>query len=247
MLEGSPLALSYVFLVVLGAGIVRGATGFGFSLIAIVLLTLVYPPTQIAPTILLWEIAASIGHLPFVYRDVDWKSLRWLSLGIVFGTPLGVWFLVNMPVDLMRIVINAVVLILTAMLFYGLRPKKTPTSLATTAVGTLSGIINGASANGGPPVILFFLSSPAGAAVGRASLIAFFLFTDVLASLLYWKSGLVHPEILVFTGCFLVPLGLGVWMGNHWFARIDKTRFNRIVLILLMVIAGMALIQALLE
>lgn len=244
MLEGSLLVLCYVFLVVLGAGIVRGATGFGFSLIAIVLLTFVFPPAQIAPAILLWEIVASIGHLPFVYRDVDWKSLRWLSLGIVFGTPLGVWFLVNMPIGLMRIIINAMVLILTAMLFLGLRPQKAPSSLATTAVGTLSGIINGASANGGPPVILFFLSSPAGAAVGRASLIAFFLFTDVLASLLYWKSGLIHLETLIFTGCFLVPLGLGVWMGNRWFTQIDKTRFNRIVLILLMFIAGVSLIQA---
>lgn len=44
--------------VVFCAGLVRGATGFGFSLICMVLLTLVFPPAQIAPVVLFWEIAA---------------------------------------------------------------------------------------------------------------------------------------------------------------------------------------------
>ena len=69
-------------------------------------------------------------------------------------------------------------------------------------------VIIGASANGGPPIILFFLSSPVGAAVGRASLIAFFLFTDVWASLFYWQQGLIHRGTLIFTAVFLVPMAM---------------------------------------
>ena len=179
----TPLLFAYVFTAVFLAGIVRGATGFGFSMIMIVLLTLFFPPAQVAPVILFWEVLASIGHLPFVYKQVHWKSLRWLALGVALGTPFGVYCLVSIPVDAMRLIINAVVLILTSMLYCGLRPKNAPTPPQTTGVGLLAGVINGASANGGPPIILFFLSSPLGAAVGRASLIAFFLFTDVWASL----------------------------------------------------------------
>ena len=75
----TPLLFAYVFAAVFLAGIVRGATGFGFSMIMIVLLTLFFPPAQVAPVILFWEVLASIGHLPFVYKQVHWKSLRWLS------------------------------------------------------------------------------------------------------------------------------------------------------------------------
>ena len=144
----TPLLFAYVFTAVFLAGIVRGATGFGFSMIMIVLLTLFFPPAQVAPVILFWEVLASIGHLPFVYKQVHWKSLRWLALGVALGTPFGVYCLVSIPVDAMRLIINAVVLILTSMLYCGLRPKNAPTPPQTTGVGLLAGVINGASANG---------------------------------------------------------------------------------------------------
>ena len=121
----------------------------------------VLPPAQVAPVILFWEVLASIGHLPFVYKQVHWKSLRWLALGVALGTPFGVYCLVSIPVDAMRLIINAVVLILTSMLYCGLRPKNAPTPPQTTGVGLLAGVINGASANGGPPIILFFPVQPA--------------------------------------------------------------------------------------
>lgn len=57
----TPLLFAYVFTAVFLAGIVRGATGFGFSMIMIVLLTLFFPPAQVAPVILFWEVLASIG------------------------------------------------------------------------------------------------------------------------------------------------------------------------------------------
>ena len=143
----TPLLFAYVFAAVFLAGIVRGATGFGFSMIMIVLLTLFFPPAQVAPVILFWEVLASIGHLPFVYKQVHWKSLRWLALGVALGTPFGVYCLVSIPVDAMRLIINAVVLILTSMLYCGLRPKNAPTPPQTTGVGLLAGVINGASAS----------------------------------------------------------------------------------------------------
>lgn len=241
----TPLLFAYVFLAVFAAGIVRGATGFGFSMIMIVLLTLFFPPAQVAPVILFWEVIASIGHLPFVYRQVDWKALRLLALGVLVGTPFGVYCLVAVPVDAMRLTINAVVFVLTAMLFFGLRPGKALTLPQTAVVGVLSGVLNGASANGGPPIILFFLSSPVGAAVGRASLIAFFLFTDVLASLFCWQQGLISSDTFVFAAVFALPMFGGMWIGTRWFARVDEQHFRRIVMALLMVISVAGLIRAL--
>ena len=115
----TPLELSCAALAVFCAALVRGATGFGFSMICIVLLTLLLPPAQIAPVIVLWEIAASAGHLPFVYKEADWKALRHLALGVALGTPLGAYCLASVPAAPMTAAINAVVLVLTGMLFFG--------------------------------------------------------------------------------------------------------------------------------
>src|SRR5699024_2126362 len=105
----TPLLFTYVFAAVFLAGIVRGATGLRLSMLLFLLLSLFVPPAEVAPVILFWEVLASIRHLPFVYWQVHWKSLRWLALGVALGTPFGVYCLVSIPVDAMRLIINAVV------------------------------------------------------------------------------------------------------------------------------------------
>ena len=243
----TPLELSCAALDVFCAALVRGATGFGFSMICIVLLTLLLPPAQIAPVIVLWEIAASAGHLPFVYKEADGKALRHLALGVALGTPLGAYCLASVPAAPMTAAINAVVLVLTGMLFFGFQPRQRPGRWGACGVGALTGLINGASANGGPPVILFFLSGPSSAAVSRASLIAFFLFTDVLAALVYWGYGLMTGRVLWLTAVMLPCVGLGIWLGSRWFRRVDEARFRRVVLALLLLISLAGLLPSLLK
>ncbi|HEU4826849.1 MAG TPA: hypothetical protein VFS85_10245, partial [Dongiaceae bacterium] len=56
------LALSSV--AILLAAIVRGFSGFGFSLLSVTAISLVLPVAQIVPSIFLLEIAASINLIP---------------------------------------------------------------------------------------------------------------------------------------------------------------------------------------
>ena len=230
---------------VLGAGIVRGIAGFGFSLITAVLLMFVFPPAQIVPVILLWEIAASIGHLPFIYRQVDWRSLGWLSVGMLIGTPLGVWALSLVAPGPMCAIINGTVVVLALMMLRGTTLRHAPGRCGIAGIGLLGGAINGASANGGPPVILFFLSSPAGAAVGRASLIAYFLLTDTWASLICWQQGLFSLSSFLLAASMLVPLGLGVALGSRVFRHIEEARFKIMVLLLLLLVAVTGIVKSL--
>ena len=123
-------------------------------------------------------------------------------------------------------------------------PSAWPGSIFTTGVGVLAGLINGASANGGPPVILFFLSGPAGVRVSRASLIAFALFTDIWALLLYWQQGLLRMDTLHLALLFLFPLALGIWIGSRFFRRMNEQVLRKVVLVLLLLITTSALIAS---
>ncbi len=246
MLELTIAEWFWIGFAVFTAGVVRGVAGFGFSLIVTVLLTLVLPPVQVVPAVLLWEISASIGHLPFVLRQVDWRSLAWLTSGMLLGTPLGVWMLAYVPPAPMCIFINGTVLFFAVMLLRGASPKRSPNRFETSLIGMSGGIINGASANGGPPVILFFLSSPAGVATGRASLIAYFLLTDSWAALFCWQQGLFTAESWKFTAVMLPVLAMGVMLGSRFFRGIDEVRFKRFVLILLLAVTVVGLAKAVL-
>jgi uncharacterized protein len=240
--EAATVALPCLF--VLAAGIVRGYSGFGFSMISVVSLSLFLPPARVVPVILLLEVMASAWLLPRVWRRIHWTSLTWLSPGMVAGIPAGVHLLAIAPVRFMRMAIALVVMVLAVLLWRGFQLKKMPGRGKIVATGLVSGILNGSTSMGGPPVILFYFSGPAGATVSRATLIFYFFCTDILAFGMSMAHGLVDTHSVVLGGVFLVPLLCGVSLGNRLFRNSEAEVFKRRVLGLLMLLAVIASVRS---
>jgi uncharacterized protein len=243
------LILAYAVACIFGAAVVRGYSGFGFSLLAITSLSFFLPPSEIVPSIFIMEVAASLHLLPGAWRDIHWRALFWLTVGSLVGTPFGVYALAHAPAAPMTLALAVFVLSAAILLVRGYALKSLPGPAATFTTGAASGLFNGGFGIGGPPVILFFFSSPAGAAAGRASMIAFFLITDVTG--LAWQgwSGLLSLATVWRALIFLPALAAGVWLGNRGFMKADPADFRRWVLRLLMLLAvltgGRALMQIL--
>ena len=231
------LTLAYAVACIFGAAVVRGYSGFGFSLLAITSLSLLLAPAEIVPSIFMMEIAASLHLLPGVWHDIEWRSLLWLAAGCFIGTPIGVYALAHVPAAPLTLALAVFVLVFAMLLAQGYALKSRPGTAATLATGTASGLFNGGFGMGGPPVILFFFSTPAGAAAGRASIIAFFLVTD--ATGLAWQGfeGLLNVSMLWHGLLFLPALIAGVWLGNRGFKNANPEQFRRWVLRLLMLVA----------
>ena len=96
------LPLFFACIAIFVAAVVRGYSGFGFSLLSISALSLIYSPAQIIPSIFLLEIAASLHLLPSIWREVHWRSLLPLTIGCLIATPLGVWLLAYAPAKPMQ-------------------------------------------------------------------------------------------------------------------------------------------------
>jgi uncharacterized membrane protein YfcA len=238
-----PWVIAYSIACVFGAAIVRGYSGFGFSLLSITALSLALPPAEIVPSIFMLEIAASLHLLPSIWRDVHWRSIGLLLLGYVVAAPIGVQLLARVPAAPMRIAISIFVVGVVSLLWRGFALKTMPGKVATVATGAASGLFNGAFGIGGPPVILFFFSSPAGASVGRASVIAYFLGTDFIGLLLFAQADLTTQATIWRFLAFLPPLLVGVWMGARIFKHADPEGFRRWVLRILAVLAVLTAVQ----
>jgi uncharacterized protein len=227
-------------LCIFGAAIVRGYAGFGFSMLSITALSIFLPPREIIPSIFVLEVLASIHLLTSAWRDVHWRSLLWLSIGCGIGTPFGVYALARVPAAPLTLVLAVVVLILCVLLARGFVLKSMPGTAATASTGVVSGLLNGSVGIGGPPVVMFYFGSPAAVETGRASMIAYFLFTDVLALAWQWHEGLLKRAIFERSLWYALPLLAGVWLGNRAFGAVDPARFRRWVLRLLMLLAGLS-------
>jgi hypothetical protein len=229
------------------AAIVRGFSGFGFSLLSITAISLILPVAQIVPSIFLLEIAASINLIPGIWREIHWGSLRWLMVGYVIGLPFGGYALIHAPEAPAQIVLGVFVIGTAILMLRGFHLERTPAAPASTATGVASGVLNGAFGIGGPPVVLFYFSTPGAAAIGRASIIFFFLFTDLLGVGYFATQGIVTAQSFIQSILWLPALLAGVWIGAHGFRRLHQEAFRRWVLVILIALALLGIGKAVLS
>ena len=250
LLGFEPAMLLWIAAVSLVAFTVRGLSGFGSSMIGIGALSIVLPPAQVVPAFLGLELATTVNLLPGVGRQIEWRSLRWVVAGCALSTPFGLLLLAGLDPNPMRLVVSVCLLTIALLMLSGLAarltPRRSPGPGGALAVGGLAGLLNGAAGIGGPPAIVFYFATSA-AAQSRATLIAFFLFTDAYA--LAWAGG---QGLLADTGWTLIVVALpfallGIGLGQRWFRRLDETRLRRLIWRLLAALGALGVAAALLR
>ena len=105
-----------------------------------------------------------------------------------------------------RFFISIIIIILVIILWQGYKMNKMPGRLFTATTGAISGMLNGSAAISGPPVIIFYFSSPAGAKVSRASLISYFLVIDIFGAIFCALFGLVNISSAILAATLLFPV-----------------------------------------
>ena len=240
-------AASLVFsvVVVLAGAYLKGYTGFGASMLWMAGLSLVLPPVQIVPMVLMFEVATSITLLPQIWKDVRWSSIGVLLVGTWVATPIGIYALASLPATPIRIALAVAVMIAAVLLLRGFALKRDPGRPATFGVGLVAGVLNGSMGIVGPPVILFYFSSPIGMVAGRASIITYFIGTDSVGMALFSAQGLIPPSVYWRTGVFLPVLIAGVIIGSLGFIRADPEKFRRVALWVLMGLSVLLFARAL--
>jgi uncharacterized membrane protein YfcA len=227
------------------ASVVRGYSGFGFSMLAVSGLTLALAPAEAIPIVLTLEVLASITMLPGVWREVDWRSLGPLIAGTVVATPFGVHLLATLPETPIRLAIAVLVVTATTLIWRGFALQRMPGQPATLATGAAAGLLNGSLGIGGPPVILFYFSSPAGNAVSRASLVAYFFVTDAYAIGVGALQGLVSARTFLVALALVPILLIGIAIGSRGYIKTEPATFRKAVLVLLLLLSVAGVVRAL--
>lgn len=204
---------------IFAAAMLRGFTGFGFSLAAVPLLGLFMSPTEAVPVAIGLQLAGSVLDFPKASKTCDWPSLRWLMVGAVIGSPLGTLILSAIPAPIARLVISSITLLAVLILGRGFSLAAMPSKPVTSMTGFFAGFFNGLAAMPGPPVVAYYMSVPLQRVTTRASLLVFFLMTSITASVILVATGLLNIHTAVLSLLGLPVMWIGTRIGEMAFTR----------------------------
>jgi uncharacterized membrane protein YfcA len=236
--------LLFVLLSAFAAALLRGFTGFGFAIAAVPLLSLALPPARVVPLAVVLQVLASVSDLRAASRITDWRSLIWLSPGMIAGTPLGLWLLTRLSANPARLTIGVLILGSVLVLGRGVRLPPRPANWMIASVGVISGMMNGLAAMSGPPVVAYLMALPHSAVVVRATSLVFFTFTAIVAMVPLAFAGLIDTETLLFSLLAWPVLLVGSQLGAWAFHRAKPHYHRRIALTILSVLAVLLIVRA---
>ena len=238
------VSLLYGLVAVVAGAYLKGYTGFGASMFWMTSLSLVLPPLQVVPMVLMFEVVTSIAILPQIWNEVRWRSIGLLLLGTWAATPIGIYALSSLPATPIRLALAVAVFIAAILILRGFALRKEPGRPAAVGVGLMAGVLNGSMGIVGPPVILFYFSSPIGVVAGRASIIAYFIGTDSVGTAMFAAQGLIDASVYWRTAVFLPILVIGVVVGHRGFVKTDPETFKKIALFVLMALSVLLFARA---
>jgi uncharacterized membrane protein YfcA len=232
----SPLELALVWGVIVFAAVMRAFTGFGFALTAVPVFALFMPPTQAVVLSASLALSVSLLTLKTYWGKYPVAGMAPMITMATIGTVIGAAALIHISPQQFKLWIGcSVILACIALTFY--RPTRQHSSKLWGGVsGITSGLLNGAFAIPGPPVIIYAMAAEPEPERSRALLMIFFLFSAIVALVSYWVAGFIDATSL---GLFILgfpAMYLGDKLGYRLFRSYGTALHRRVALLLLFVV-----------
>jgi uncharacterized membrane protein YfcA len=210
------------------SGAVRGFSGFGSALIYVPLMSALYGPKIGAASFLLTDFVTGIVFSLGVWRQAVWREIVPLAISAAIAAQFGALILQYADPAHLRWAMTALVLVIVVVLATGWRYHGKPMLIVTVMVGIAAGLMGGAVQIFGPPVVLFWLSSMATAAVVRANFVVFFAIMAAALIATYLWFGLLTPDVIALAA-FVAPLHiLAMFAGAKVFHFASETTYRRV-------------------
>lgn len=225
----------YASVVILMAAIVQGATSFGFSLLALPLLGLIYELKIVVPTLVVFSLVLNLIILFKLKMKPHLKEIGLLAIFAVACIPIGVQMLMVVDESTLKLIVSILLIIISLVMLSGVKLNIKNKKLSYIIAGILSGILNGAVSLSGPPVVVLLANDDKNKNEFRASLTFLFVILNIVTIALYFKNGLFeNPELIKMVNLLPVMI-IGTYIGIHLGNKIDDAKFKKLVLVLLLV------------
>lgn len=242
------LLIAWCAFALLCGGLIKGTLGVGTPLLTVPLMALVIPV----------QTAVALMAIPVVVANV-WQAAQAKQLGtvvgrfwpafaaILIGTYAGVAILSAIDERNLLLIVGAVVIVFTVLQAstYKLHLAAAMEKPAGVVFGLASGVLGGLSSMFGPMLIIYLVSiRDLGKERFVASISFLYLACVVPWTLILIWFGVLDTRLGLLSGAAAIPVVAGMFLGQKLRHRVSDQKFNRLVLIVLMVSGGTMLGRA---
>lgn len=233
-------------IVVVLAGVVTGLAGFGFGVVSVPPLLLIYnPPTVVALGMILGWAGGWVPLLE-VWRQVRVQKLVRMLPAAVVGLFAGAALLRLIPAPYLKLAASLVVLgFALALLGRGAARSGTGGRWAAPLAGLCSGTLATSTGLAGPPAVLLFTLRGLPVPAFRATILAYLIALDLIGLPTLVAQGTLDRHHLLI-GATLAPIAIvGRVVGMRLAHRVSTAGFRRVTLVLLVVTGAVGTLNAL--
>jgi uncharacterized membrane protein YfcA len=219
-----------ILVAAIGAGLMRGFSGFGSALMLAPILSLAVGPRVAVPAIVLANLVPTVQMIPEAARVVAWRGVAPMGIAGAVGVPIGIGMLLAADQAFTRRFIAVGVIAFALIMLFGFRFKGRPSRAFGVVMGGIGGFLSGAGSIGGPPVILYLLSGPDPAAINRAILVHYFTWSQIAALVLFAAAGSMTWLVAWIAVVLVLPQVFGTWAGSRLFRKSSERLYRNVAL-----------------
>lgn len=219
------------------AGLVRGFSGFGTSMILMPVIAAIYSPQTAVVLVFLIDATVALPVVIPEFRRVEWRSLLPGFAGFLVILPVGLAVLKFGDPVALRWALAFLISLSVAILWSGWRYEGPRSRTVEVLVGGVAGFTGGACGLPGPPAIVYWMAARLKAAIVRANTMVFLYLTDCALGLGLFLSGILTVDGLI-KGAGAMPFYLaGLLIGARLFGRSGEIAYRRVAFIIILAAA----------
>lgn len=223
------MAAPVVFL----AYLIRGICGFGSGLIAIPILSLMFPLKVAVPLVVMLDYLASAGQGASLRKSIQWSEIGRLIIPALIGVSAGLLIFHKVDAGLLTRFLGGFVFLYALYALWGPEMPRVsswwavPAAISGGTVGTLF-------ETGGPFYVSYLKARQLDKNVFRATFACIFLLDGAARVTGYFGTAVVDIQLLVLLAMSLPIMILGMYLGAKIHTNLSAEVFTRGISILLL-------------
>lgn len=214
------------------ASFAQSVSGFGFSLLAVPLMTLVVSAHDAVVIATIIGAISTSSQAVLDRTHVEWSIAKRLIITSYVGMPIGLMAFIFVSETALRLILGVIVVSATILLLRGFRLKDDAHHYDW-LFGLISGFLSTSTSTNGPPLVFLMQARRVSAATFRATINTVFAVVNIGALALFIGAGKVNGSNLSGVVVALPSLGIALVLGYSARRHVTQSHFNTLVISLL--------------